>query len=75
MKFDKLAKRFEESYRKEKESEAEELYNAFAEALAEHKVHVQVALYVLEMLRFSLLEEKAKFLFKRTEDGVEENSS
>ncbi len=63
MKTRDLMERFEKDYRDEKSKEAEELHNAIAQVLADHKAEVQTVLYVLEMLRFELLKEKYGQLF------------
>jgi hypothetical protein len=63
MKTKALLEKFEKDYREEKRKEAEELHNAVAEVLAEHRAEVQTVLYVLEMLRFEVLKEKYQQLF------------
>ena len=56
---EKVATNLEKAYAEEKEKECEELHNAIASILAEKKVTVQNALYVLELIKFELL--KAKY--------------
>ena len=63
MKTKALLEKFEKDYREEKKKEAEELHNAVAQVLAEHRPEVQTVLYVLEMLRFEVLKEKYEQLF------------
>jgi hypothetical protein len=63
MKTKALSDKFEKDYREEKKKEAEELHNAVAQVLAEHRAEVQTVLYVLEMLRFEVLKEKYEQLF------------
>ena len=63
MKTKALLEKFEKDYREEKRKEAEELHNAVAQVLAEHRAEVQTVLYVLEMLRFEVLKEKYEQLF------------
>ena len=63
MKTKALLEKFEKDYREEKKKEAEELHNAIAQVLAEHRAEVQTVLYVLEMLRFEVLKEKYEQLF------------
>jgi len=64
MKLDKIIEQLEETYKKEKGKEAEELHNAIAQILAEHKAEIQTVLYVLELIKFELLKEKYEQLFK-----------
>jgi signal transduction histidine kinase len=68
MKTKDLLERFEKDYREEKKKEAEELHNAVAQVLADHRAEVQTVLYVLEMLRFEILKEKYEQLFTQKED-------
>ena len=63
MKTKDLLERFEKDYREEKKKEAEELHNAVAQVLADHRAEVQTVLYVLEMLRFEVLKEKYEQFF------------
>ena len=63
MKTKDLLERFEKDYREEKRKEAEELHNAVAQVLADHRAEIQTVLYVLEMLRFEVLKEKYGQLF------------
>ena len=63
MKTKDLLDRFEKDYREEKRKEAEDLHNAVAQVLADHRAEVQTVLYVLEMLRFEVLKEKYDQLF------------
>lgn len=63
MKTEDLLEQFEKTYREEKQKEAEELHNALVAVLSEHKAEIQTVLYVLEMVRFELLEDKFKQLF------------
>ncbi len=64
MKTKDLFDQFEKTYRVEKQKEAEELHNAVVAVLGEHKAEIQTVLYVLELVRFELLEEKFRELFK-----------
>jgi signal transduction histidine kinase len=63
MKLDKFLRKLEQDYAEEKAKEAEELHNAIAQVLAEHKAEIQTVLYVLEMVRFEVLQEKYGQLF------------
>ena len=63
MKTDELLQQFEKTYREEKQKEAEGLHNALVAVLTEHKAEIQTVLYVLDMIRFELLEDKFKQLF------------
>ncbi|MDP4280423.1 MAG: hypothetical protein QQM50_07775 [Dehalococcoides mccartyi] len=63
MKTKDLLEQFEKTYREEKQKEAEELHNAVVAVLSEHKAEIQTVLYVLEMVKFELLEDKFKQLF------------
>lgn len=63
MKTKDLMEQFEKTYRDEKLKEAETLHNAMAELLSEQKAEIQTVLYVLEMIRFELLEERYRSIF------------
>ena len=63
MKTKDLLEQFEKTYREEKQKEAEELHNALVAILSEHKAEIQTVLYVLDMVRFELLEDKFRQLF------------
>jgi hypothetical protein len=63
VKLDKFIEKLEKDYAEGKAREAEELHNAIAELLAEHKAELQTVLYVLELVKFELLQEKYKALF------------
>ena len=63
MKTDDLLKQFEKTYREEKQKEAEALHNALVVVLSENKAEIQTVLYVLDMIRFELLDDKFKQLF------------
>ena len=63
MKTKDLFEQFEKTYRLEKQKEAEDLHNALVAVLSEHKAELQTILYVLEMMRFELLEDRFKQLF------------
>ncbi|KTB47830.1 hypothetical protein DEALK_06750 [Dehalogenimonas alkenigignens] len=63
MKTKDLLEQFEKTYRDEKLKEAEALHNAIAGLLSEHKAEIQTVLYVLDMVRFELLEERYRSLF------------
>ena len=63
MKTKDLFEQFEKTYRLEKQKEAEELHNALVAVLSEHKAELQTVLYVLDMIRFELLEDRFKQLF------------
>ncbi len=63
MKTKDLLEQFEKTYREEKQKEAEELHNALVAVLSEHKAEIQTVLYVLDMVKFELLEDKFKQLF------------
>ena len=63
MKTKDLLEQFEKTYREEKQKEAEELHNALVAILSEHKAEIQTVLYVLDMVRFELLEDRFRQLF------------
>ncbi len=63
MKTKDLFEQFEKTYRQEKQKEAEELHNSLVAVLSEHKAELQTVLYVLDMIRFELLEDRFKQLF------------
>ena len=63
MKTKDLFEQFEKTYRQEKQKEAEDLHNALVAVLSDHKAELQTVLYVLEMMRFELLEDRFKQLF------------
>lgn len=63
MKTKDLIEQFEKAYREEKHKEAEELHNALVAVLSEHRAEIQTVLYVLDMVRFELLEDKFKQIF------------
>ncbi len=63
MKTDELLQQFEKTYREEKQKEAESLHNALVAVLSEQQAEIQTVLYVLEMIRFELLEDKFKQVF------------
>lgn len=63
MKTKDLLDQFEKAYREEKQKEAESLHNAIAVILTEQKAEIQTVLYVLEMVKFELLEERYRALF------------
>jgi hypothetical protein len=63
MKTDELLQQFEKTYREEKQKEAEGLHNALVAVLSENKAEIQTVLYVLDMIRFELLEDKSKQIF------------
>jgi hypothetical protein len=63
MKTKSLIEQFEKTYREEKQKEAEDLHNALVAVLSEHRAEIQTVLYVLDMIRFELLEDKFKQLF------------
>ena len=60
MKVENLVKGFEKVYHDEKQKECEELHNALVEVVQEHKASVQNALFVLDLIRFELMEAKYK---------------
>ncbi|MFW6125469.1 MAG: hypothetical protein ACOC58_00025 [Chloroflexota bacterium] len=64
MKLDRFLKKLEADYAEEKRREAEELHNAIAGVLAEHKTEIQTTLYVLELVKFELLRERYRQLFE-----------
>jgi len=54
----KAADQMAVEYRAERATDAERLYNAFAEVIGEQHPSVEVLVYVLEVLKFSLMTEK-----------------
>jgi len=63
VKTDDLLQQFEKTYREEKQKEAETLHNALVAVLSENKAEIQTVLYVFDMIRFELLEDKFKQVF------------
>jgi len=59
----KLGAELEREYRAERQATAEQLYNEFAEAIGKLKPSVETLLYVLEMLKFGILDQRHKELF------------
>ncbi len=55
---EKLGNELESEYREERKSAAERLHNAFAEVIGQQQPSVETLLYVLEMLRFGILEQQ-----------------
>ena len=66
MKLDRFIQKLEVDYAQEKAREAEELHNAVAQVIADHKAEIQTVLYVLELVKFEVLQEKYKQLFAQT---------
>ena len=60
MKVDTLAKKLEQAFQAEKDKECEALHNAFVDVIHEHKASLQNVLFVLELVRFELMEAKYK---------------
>jgi len=50
----------EKAYKEAKDKEAEELHNAIAQLLVEHKASLENELFVLDLIRFELMEAKYK---------------
>ena len=69
MKLDKFMEKLEKEYAAEKAREAEELHNALAAVLAEHRAETQTILYVLEMVKFEVLQQKYAALFGAAKEG------
>lgn len=55
-----LLQGFEKAYEQAKAKEVEELHNAFVGVMNEQKASIQNTLYVLELIKFELLEAKYK---------------
>lgn len=51
---------FQKAYEDARKQECEELHNAIATVMAEQKASVQNALFVLDIIRFELMEAKYK---------------
>ena len=66
MKLDRFIQKLEGDYAEEKAREAEDLHNAVAQVIADHKAEIQTVLYVLELVKFEVLQEKYKQLFAQT---------
>jgi len=49
---------FEKAYESARKKEAEELHNAIAGIIGEHKASIQNCLFVLELIKFELLRAK-----------------
>lgn len=60
MKVETLVKRLETLYNDTKTKECEDLHNAIADILTEHKASIQNILYVLEIIKFELMQAKYK---------------
>lgn len=54
----KAAAQMAVEYAAQRAEDAERLFNAFAEVIGEQRPNVEVLVYVLELLKFSLLEQK-----------------
>lgn len=50
----------EKAYKEAKDKEAEELHNAICQVLTEHKASLENELFVLDLIRFMLMESKYK---------------
>jgi len=50
----------EKAYKEAKDKEAEELHNAIAQLLVEHKASLENELFVLDLIRFELMQAKYK---------------
>ena len=57
---DDLLASLEKTYEAAKAKEAEELHNALVEVMQEQKASVQATLFVLDLIRFELMEAKYK---------------
>lgn len=66
MKLDRFIQKLEGDYAQEKAREAENLHNAVAHVIADHKAEIQTVLYVLELVKFEVLQEKYKQIFGQT---------
>ena len=60
---EELLERFESEWEERKKKEAEELHNALAEVISEHQADIYTLLFVLEMLKFEVLQDKYAKLF------------
>ena len=60
MKQGKLFASLEKTYAEAKKQEAEELHNALVEVINEHKPSIENTLYVLDIIRFELMQAKYK---------------
>ena len=66
MKLDAFVRKLESAYDEEKAKEAEELHNAIAIVLAEHKASIPNTLLVLELIKFELLQAKYREVIEGT---------
>jgi len=57
---DALFASLEKAYEEARTKEAEELHNALVEVIHEHKASMQNTLFVLDIIRFELMEAKYK---------------
>jgi len=57
---DALFASLERAYEEARTKEAEELHNAMVEVIHEHKASMQNTLFVLDIIRFELMEAKYK---------------
>ena len=55
-----LLARFEKTYQEVKAKEVEELHNSIVSVLNEHKAATENILYVLDLVRFEIMEAKYK---------------
>lgn len=55
-----LVGKIEKAYKEAKEKEAEELHNALVGVLMEHKASLENEIFVLDLIRFELMEAKYK---------------
>ena len=67
---DKLIKALQKTYESERSKDAEELHNALVEVIHEHKAAIYDTLFVLDIIRFELMNAKYKEImgFVKTTD-------
>ena len=57
---DKILSELEKTYKKVRAQDAEELHNAIVEVIHEHNAAIYDTLFVLDIIRFELMEAKYK---------------
>jgi hypothetical protein len=67
----RAAEQMESEYRAARAGDAERLYDAFAGVIEEQRPNVEVLLFVLEIIRHGLIQQKTRDLFAQVGQTVE----
>jgi hypothetical protein len=67
----RAAEQMESEYRAARSGDAERLYEAFAGVIETERPNVEVLVYVLDIIRFGLLEQKTRELFAQAGQPAE----